>query len=529
MTSLSKALRYIQDSPARHAWQTVGILPKHGICVPLFSLHTENSCGIGEFLDLIPLIEWCKQHKFQIIQLLPLNDTGEDTSPYNSISSVALNPMHLSLTALPYVQDVSYANIKLKRMQQLCSLPYVHYHAVKTAKWDFLRSYYRLAKARKLNYEQFEIFKEKERYWLAPYCLFRTIKARLHGAPINTWPTHFTDINNFAQLQERFSEDTTFFAYLQYLCFEQMIQVRKCADSEKILLMGDLPILISKDSCDVWYHRSFFCSSNSVGAPPDLYNHAGQNWHLPVYNRDNLAKDSYKWWKSRLRYAENFYSLYRIDHIVGLFRLWIWDKKGNGRFDPEHPKDYLPQGIDLLSQLLRSSRMLPIGEDLGSIPDDIKKNLEQLAVCGTRIPRWERRWSEDGGFIPMDQYSPLSVTALSTHDSDTLSLWWRHSPSEARLFAKFLDIPFSHTLSAEHQAYILQCSHHSSSIFHINLLNDYLAMCPDLVSKDLKYERINLPGKVSKNNWVYRVKPSLKEMAKHEALNTYINYILSNS
>lgn len=529
MTPFSQAVRYIQNSPAKHCWKSLGTLPKHGIAVPLFSLHTQHSCGIGEYLDLLPLISWCRQQGFQIIQILPINDSGEDNSPYNSLSSVALNPLYLSLSHLPYTPQLPCLRDKISIMHQLCQLPYIHYTKVREAKWEFLHKYYHhAAQMGDLKQEEFQIFCEKEQYWLRPYVVFRAIKQHLNNAPINNWPKYYTDIKNFSDIEQQFSYECKFFSYLQFLCFLQMSQVKAFADDNQIFLKGDLPILISKDSCDVWYYRQFFCSSGSVGAPPDIYNAEGQNWHLPIYNRWNLKKDNYLWWKARLRYAENFYSIYRLDHISGLFRFWVWNAKGEGRFEPEHPEEYIEQGTDILTHLLKASRMLPIGEDLGSVPNDIKQTLFKLGICGTRIPRWERNWDNDGRFVPFNAYPPLSVTSLSTHDSDTLALWWRHSPREAQDFAQFLGIPFTPTLSEEDQRYILQVSHQTSSIFHINLLNDYLSLCPDFVSKNLQYERINIPGSISKSNWVYRVRPSIETLATHEQFNENISWILSN-
>ncbi|WP_284441542.1 4-alpha-glucanotransferase [Chlamydia gallinacea] len=528
MTPFSQAIRYIQNSPAKHCWKILGTLPKHGIAVPLFSLHTQNSCGIGEYLDLLPLISWCRQHGLQIIQILPINDS-DDSSPYNSLSSVALNPLHLSLYDLQYIQDIPNANAQITMMQQLCKLPYVHYSQLRAAKWKFLDDYYRYALHRgALKNEEFQIFCEKEKYWLRPYAVFRSIKRHLNNAPINNWPKTYTDIKNFSAIEKQFSYECSFFSYLQFLCFSQMSRVKDFADDNQIFLKGDLPILISKDSCDVWYYRQFFSSFGSVGAPPDIYNAEGQNWHLPIYNWNNLKKDNYFWWKVRLRYAENFYSIYRLDHISGLFRFWVVDAKGKGRFEPAYSQEYIEQGIDILTHLLKASRMLPIGEDLGSVPQDIKQTLFKLGICGTRIPRWERHWDSDGSFIPFDEYPPLSVTSLSTHDSDTLALWWKHSPKEAQAFAQFLGLSFTPTLSEEDQRYILQLSHKTSSIFHINLLNDYLALCPDLVSKNLQYERINIPGRISKHNWVYKVQPSIERLSTHEKFNENISFILSS-
>lgn len=527
-TPFSHAVSAIHNSPSKTAWDRIGVLPKHGICVPVFSLHSQQSCGIGEYLDLIPLITWCQNQGLHILQILPINDPGEDSSPYNSISSIALNPLYLSLSALPAAQEMPGAQEDLQVMRQFNALPYVHYDLVKKHKWLFLKKYVDFVQKRgALEAESFLIFCEREHYWLEPYTLFRAIKQHLQGAPINNWPKEYTNKQNFPLFAKTFAQEQLFYAYIQYLCFQQMEHVRRIADEKHVLLKGDLPILISKDSCDVWYFRQYFSSSGSVGSPPDLYNTEGQNWHLPIYNMKALAADQYSWWKARLRYAENFYSLYRLDHIVGFFRLWIWDNKGSGKFEPESKKEYLKQGTDILTHLLRFSKMLPIGEDLGSIPEGVRETLFQLGICGTRIPRWERRWDTDGGFIPFDQYTPLSVTTFSTHDSTTLSLWWKESPEEAKQFARTFDLPFSPSLSKELQKDILTLSHHTSSIFHINLLNDYLALCPDLVASDQHHERINRPGTISKFNWVYRMKPKIDSLLTHQAFNQLVHEIIS--
>ena len=516
----SRSSRIIQNSLIRKVWQCIDTSPKHGVCVPLFSLHTQDSCGIGEFLDLIPMINWCTDRGFQILQILPINDTGSCSSPYNSISSIALNPLHLSITALPYKDEVPFSEKYLLEMQKLSQLSQVDYERILPMKRAFLKEYYKICKSKKLTeHPDVYAFYEREQYWLHPYALFCSIREHLKHLPIDHWPATYIDLSYIPQHEQTFAENIQFHSYLQYLCFQQMRQVRKHADHKHCLIKGDIPILISKDSCDVWFYREYFSSAESVGAPPDLYNTKGQNWHLPIYNMKVLKRDNYLWWKERLRYAENFYSLYRLDHVVGLFRFWVWDESGRGRFEPHDPKDYLSQGQDILSHLLKSSSMLPIGEDLGTIPLDVKQTLESLAICGTRIPRWERDWNGSGAFIPFEQYDPLSVTSLSTHDSSTLSLWWQESPQEAKLFSQFLEIPYTTSLTFQNHKEILKLSHKTSSIFHINLINDYLALCPDLISKDSFRERINLPGTISKNNWVYRVKPSIERLFAHSKLN----------
>ncbi|WP_213357766.1 4-alpha-glucanotransferase [Chlamydiifrater phoenicopteri] len=521
-------IRAILSSPTRTHWEKIGISHKDGVCVPLFSLKTRLSCGIGEFTDLIPLFLWCKKIGFHIVQLLPLNDTGEDTSPYNSISSVALNPIFLSLTSLPDIEKISSFRENLSFLRSLNDYDSVQYEAVRKIKIAILREYYEFVGKMCVKTDPlFQSFLEKEAYWLKPYALFRSLRESFQNSPINQWPGNAIEHLDIKFFEERHSDSVAFFQYLQYLCFQQFSLVRKEADKLGILIKGDIPILISNDSADVWYYRKLFTSSVSVGAPPDLYNQEGQNWKLPLYNWEAMEATHYEWWEARLRYAENFYSLYRLDHVAGFFRMWVIPKVGKARFIPAQESEFLVQGVHVLKKLLHFSKMLPVGEDLGDVPLSIRTSLKTLGICGTKIPRWERRWDFDGSFIPLAEYEPISLTSLSTHDSDTLLLWWLKNPLEAKSFAEMLGITYTERISLEAQEKILRASHHSASLLHINLLNDYLSLDPAMVSSSPEKERINIPGTISKTNWVYRCKPYLEDLLERDSFNKRISSILS--
>ncbi len=517
-------------SPLQAAWQAVGIQDHHGIVVPLFSLHSKNSCGIGEYLDLLPLIDWCQGCGFDVIQLLPLNDVGLGTSPYDAISAFALNPTYLSLKDLPYLDRIPNAEERLHKIAYWTQTDRVKHHIVRELKQVFLREY--VAQVGPLLLEDGAVarFAEEQSFWLPAYCLFKSLKEFHYWKKWEEWPEeHRSQEGLLALLQQpSWAEAIQFHQLLQFLCFQQLSYVKKVSEEKKVLLKGDLPILINKESADVWFFRNLFQCDYSAGAPPDMYSPEGQDWGFPIYNWKALEESQYTWWKERIRYAASFYHLYRLDHIVGFFRIWSM-KQGQhaqeGHFIPSSDEESVRAGKQHLSQIIAGSTILPIGEDLGSVPPYVRSTLTELGICGTKVMRWERHYDTDGSFIPVDQYPICSMTTVSTHDSDLLRGWWTHAPKDAHLFAMskgWLYLPF---LSSEHHFDILQDSHRSGSIFHINLLQEYLSLIPELAGSPHQ-ERINIPGKVLDSNWTYRCPISIEGLADHDMLRMKIKQIL---
>jgi 4-alpha-glucanotransferase len=477
-------------------WDKIGLFPHHGICIPLFSLRSETSCGIGEFFDLIPLIQWCSQVGFDCIQLLPLNDTGDDPSPYNPISSCALDPIYLSLSALP---DAGPLLSELSSFIPLNESPQLQRKEVKEKKLEWLHRYFFKIFSSVSQTNGFKIFVETH-LWLKSYAQFKT----LENPP--------------------FSID--FHIFLQYLCFSQLEKVRLKADAQSILLQGDLPILLSPDSVDIWSDKDLFISDVTAGAPPDYYNPSGQNWGFPIFNWDAMRLNHFAWWKQRLKTIENLYHLYRIDHVVGLFRIWAIPPEKpaqEGFFIPKDPSLWKIQGEEILQMLLDNSSLLPIAEDLGTIPDEVYASLKHFKICGTKVIRWEK--DKHKKYIPYENYEPLSLTTVSTWDCDPLKAWWKNFPEEAQAFAEFKHWDYEPELSFEKLIIMLQDAHHTPSYFHINLLQEYLSLFPELIGDEDK-ERINIPGTILPSNWTYRFRPYLKEMLNHKGLQNAIAKIL---
>jgi 4-alpha-glucanotransferase len=516
---------------AKEHWQRVGICPHHGIAVPLFSLHTAQSIGIGEFLDLLPLIDWCKDIGMDVIQLLPLNDSGADTSPYNAISAFALNPMYISLFALPNIDASLHAQL-LEMRKLLQHSTRLDYATVRHQKIRFLHSYFTTHKERLINDSAYQAF-INDNPWVAIYAIFVILKTHAHGKPWTAWSDLYSDPSEelIASLADTHQERISFYSWLQFVCDQQMQQVKKHAVSKGVFLMGDIPILISRDSADVWFHRSLFHTEYAAGAPPDQYSELGQNWGSPIYQWSEHQRTGYSWWKQRLKTASRYYHIYRIDHIVGFFRIWAIPpgKTGKeGQFIPGVLRDWMTQGINLMHMMLQSSPLLPIGEDLGVVPREVKRTLQTLGICGTKVMRWERLWDKGDQFLPLNAFLPESLTTVSTHDSEPLQLWWIENPKEAAEFAAFKRWTFSPRLSHEHHEQILYDSHHTTSLFHINPLQEYLALFSELHWEDPKQERINVPGTISKENWTYRCRPSIEQLSCHYELGQLMTRLLKD-
>ncbi len=514
-------------------WERIGVRPHHGINLPLSALHSEKSAGSGEFFDLLPMIDWCNELKLDFIQLLPLNNTNSasDPSPYNALSSCAINPLYLSLHALPHLEKFPELKGKLSELSKFNETSRIVYSDVFSHKLSWLHEYYNKVGAEILKTKEFKKF-QSENPWVKPYALFKTLKDHLNNTSWTTWPEdlRYPTPERLENLYEIYEDGMSFYFLLQFLCYTQLIQVKDYAQKKGVFLMGDIPILLSKESCDVWLNLEFFDSQLSAGAPPDIYNEEGQNWGFPIFDWDALRKSHFEWWKQRMAYAENFFDICRLDHVIGFFRIWAIPPNHpskEGRFIPEDEKEWESQGREILTMLAASTKMLLIGEDLGTVPKFVPSCLRELGICGTKVMRWERNWEGDESFTPIQNYPPVSITCVSTHDSETLALWWRDLSDESKVYAKSKHWTWSPDLSDKQREEILWDSHHSASLFHVNLLQEYLALFPELTCQSAEDERINIPGKILATNWTYRFKPTVEEIIAHKELSLRIKKIIS--
>ena len=296
-----------------------------GIAVPVFSLRTEDSFGVGEFNDIKKLVDWAVTAHQNVIQLLPINDTTmlhawQDSYPYNAVSSFALHPMFIHLPAAGVRQDAAYK----KKKAELEALPAVDYEAVNEAKLTLLRKLYKSAKGQAMAASaEYKAFMDANEEWLGPYAMFSVLRDQ-HGTPdFSTWGewSSFSHKKLQAFVQANAAE-VNFYCFLQYLLDKQLHEAVAYAHLHGVALKGDLPIGVSRVSVDAWQHPHLFHLDSQAGAPPDAFAEDGQNWGFPTYNWEEMAGDGYAWWKARMGKMAQYFDAFRIDHILGFFRIW---------------------------------------------------------------------------------------------------------------------------------------------------------------------------------------------------------------
>jgi len=309
-----------------------------GLAIPVFSLRSKESVGIGDFLDLIPFGDFIALSGIDLIQLLPINDTGEESSPYSARSAFALNPAYLRLQAVPGAQDFSQEIAAAK--QQFDQATSIQYLDVVRTKRHILHKIF-LAQLVTIRKDKDLSNWIDENQWAKPYAVYCFLKTKNEQRSWRDWKDHKDPKSSAIKtLLAKNADDTLFEMWMQFLAEQQLCQVVAYLDTKGIKLKGDVPILINEDSADVWADRMYFDLDNRAGAPPDMFSYSGQNWGFPTYRWDALHKDDYIWWRRRLSQAAKFYHAYRIDHVLGFFRIWTIPANEvtgiMGQFKPSH-------------------------------------------------------------------------------------------------------------------------------------------------------------------------------------------------
>ena len=309
--------------------------PLTGTAVPLSSLRSRQGSGIGEFPDLVALGDWCRDAGLSLIQLLPINDTGYESSPYSALSAFALHPVYLRLSDVagyPLIED------QVGALTALHTRAEVDHAAVWGAKQGLLRQLFEKSLFTDAAAEAWLA----ENPWGRAYAVFSALRERYSRAGWQAWPDHRKATGEqILGLWKELGAEARFPVWLQIQAETQLLAAVKSLEAFGVALKGDIPILLNEDSADVWAHPDYFDLSLRAGAPPDGMNPEGQNWGFPVYRWDALARDGYGWWKARLKHAARFYQAYRIDHVLGFFRIWA-TPQGNhtaqlGHFQPISP------------------------------------------------------------------------------------------------------------------------------------------------------------------------------------------------
>ena len=361
-----------------------------GTAIPVFSLRSEDDFGVGDFYDLYKMIDWAVLTGQNFVQLLPINDTTmthtwTDSYPYNANSTFALHPMFLRLEAVGQLKDKSKTAEFNKLRVELNSLTEVDYEKVNNYKINYLKDIYKENGAKTLKLKAFKDFVKSNEHWLTDYAAFCVLRDKFNTPDFKEWKSYSVyDKKKIAKFISENSEEINFIYFLQYHLDKQLSEVRNYAHANGVVLKGDIPIGISRTSADAWVNPRLFNMDCQAGAPPDDFSIMGQNWGFPTYNWEEMNKDGFKWWKDRFRKMSQYFDAYRIDHILGFFRIWEIPMDAVhgllGTFNPALPfsKDELRNNYDFwLDEDLQTRPFIAdymLGDFFGEYTDYVKEN-----------------------------------------------------------------------------------------------------------------------------------------------------------
>jgi 4-alpha-glucanotransferase len=532
-----------------------------GVLAPLFGLRSESDLGIGDVAVLREFIDWAAEVGFRLVQLLPINEMGHDNSPYNAISAMAIEPttLHLApgspkeLTREDY--DRLLADIDLAKLRH----GPVKYSAVKKLKRSLLETAFAsfLARASEDRRSKFRKFCEQEAAWLNDYVFFRTLVEENRGYEAwDKWPTEQRHVESARAWLTRqspekkgaFDQGQEFFRYVQWIAHEQWSTIKSYAEGHGVALMGDLPFGVSYYSADVFSKRGEFVLDWCGGAPAETHfkddkftQKWGQNWGIPLYRWAEMRSRNFDWWRQRVRAIARSFHLFRIDHVLGFYRIYAfpWRPQRNkkflqldwnqmleetkGRAPHFEPRDDLSaencaancrDGEEYLRMVLdEAGAARVIGEDLGTVPDYVRPNLRSLAIAGFKIPQWE---FYHGRVVPGSEYERLSVATYATHDHSPLRAMWEEAiigngpvAEQARFdleriatFAEFKRAGEQIDFERDFYPAVMRALFQSESWIAIIMITDLLAR---------KY-RFNIPGTAVSANWTRRMQRSISQL-----------------
>ena len=490
-----------------------------GLLVPLFSIPSRSSWGIGELCDLPRLGRWMGDAGCSFVQLLPLNEMASGQhSPYSALSAMAIDPIFISPEAmLDFGGGGAAAALGAPERAALAAArdaAAVDYTVVRALKETAFRDAFarferdewerRTARAAAL-----QAFIDREAWWLREYGLYRAVKAREGGRNWREWPAPLRDRASGAldAARAELARDILFYVYLQWIAAEQWTQARADAG---VAVFGDFPFMVSGDSADVWSHQEEFRLDASVGAPPDAFSETGQDWGFPAYRWADIAARGDEWLRARARRSAALYDGYRVDHVVGFFRTYVRERDGSAAFVPAQQDEQIAQGARLLA-LFTSAGGRVTAEDLGVIPDFVRQTLASFGVPGYKVLRWEREWHREGQpFKDPCSYAAISIATSGTHDTETLAEWWDTAPADDRRALCALESVRSAGLTAD-------------DAFSGRVRDAFLAALfgagSDLLILPIQdvfgwRDRINTPALVSEENWSWRLRWPVDELPR---------------
>lgn len=302
-----------------------------GTQVPVFSLRTRKSAGIGDFGDLKTMIDFVASTGQKVLQLLPINDTTithtwTDSYPYSCISVFAIHPQYVDLHALPELKDAKARAEAEKTRAELNALDKIDYEKVNDFKINYLRQIFNQEGEKMMKTAEYKAFFQDTELWLVPYAQYSYLRDKNGTADFNQWPDHQVwdeaERKALADPKTAAYKNVAFFYFVQFVLDRQMQEAHEHAKAKGVILKGDIPIGVNRNGCDVWMEPKYFNLNGQAGAPPDDFSANGQNWGFPTYNWFEMLKDGCQWWNRRFKNMARYFDAYRIDHVLGFFRIW---------------------------------------------------------------------------------------------------------------------------------------------------------------------------------------------------------------
>jgi len=302
-----------------------------GTLVPVFSLRTRKSAGIGDFGDLKAMIDFVASTGQKVLQLLPINDTTithtwTDSYPYSCISVFAIHPQYANLHALPELKDAKARAEAEKTRAELNALDKIDYEKVNDFKINYLRQIFNQEGEKMMKTAEYKAFFQDTKQWLVPYAQYSYLRDKNGTADFNQWPDHqvWDEAERKALTDPKTAayKNVAFFYFVQFVLDRQMQEAHEHAKAKDVILKGDIPIGVNRNGCDVWMEPKYFNLNGQAGAPPDDFSANGQNWGFPTYNWFEMLKDGCQWWNRRFQNMARYFDAYRIDHVLGFFRIW---------------------------------------------------------------------------------------------------------------------------------------------------------------------------------------------------------------
>ena len=302
-----------------------------GTLIPVFSLRSKGSFGVGDFGDLKMMIDWVAETNQRVLQVLPINDTTSthtwtDSYPYSAISIFALHPQFADFRQLPEIKDKKKAREMEALRKELNELKQIDYERVNNTKTDYLKIIFKQEGEAVMKGEDFKMFVKENEHWLVPYAQYCHLRDSFGNVDFSSWKGHEqwheADRKKLTDPKSKEYADVAFYYYVQFVLDRQMRAAHEYAMARGVILKGDIPIGVDRNGCDVWHEPQYFNLNSQAGAPPDAFSINGQNWGFPTYNWQRMIDDGCEWWIRRFQNMAKYFDAYRIDHVLGFFRIW---------------------------------------------------------------------------------------------------------------------------------------------------------------------------------------------------------------